>query len=209
MGRRAASFLEFAQWLTEGNYERCCEIGTGWVSAVDRQVPGVWDHVILGELIVAYHLSGRNGEAVRAAEALTKVGERFDHLDSFVAAYAAIGPPLAQAGTDRPTDALPALFALFENAERTRAPVVSQYVVTLLAIVFARFGDDEHAATVLSSARSSGDLPWRTPGHFALYQHYRRTLKSRLGDEAMARCRERGERMTLREAVELTRSRFA
>jgi predicted ATPase/class 3 adenylate cyclase len=209
MGRRAASFLEFAQWLTEGNYDRCCAIGAEWTSAFDRQVPGVWDLVCLGELVVACHLSGRHDEAVRAAEKQTEAGGRYDHLDAFVGFYAALGPPLARTGTERPMEALPELIALFENAERTRAPVISQYIVTLMAIVLARCGDDEQAATVLSSARATGDLPWRTPGHYALYQHYRRVLKSRLGDEVTARCHERGGRMALREAVELARSRFA
>ena len=106
----------------------------------------------------------------------------------------------------RPADILPDLLMVFEQAERTRAPVMAQYALTVVAIVLALGGDAETASVVMSSARTAGELPFRSPGHYALFQHYGSMLHERLGDEVTARCRARGGGMPMHEAVALVRA---
>jgi hypothetical protein len=84
--------------------------------------------------------------------------------------------------------------------------VTAHYVLTLVAAVLALRGDDEIASTVLSAARSQGDVPFRSPGHYAVYHHYGHALRQRLGEETARRCRATGRGMSLDAAAALAQS---
>ena len=75
--------------------------------------------------------------------------------------------------------------------------MIAHYVLTVLAAALALRGDDEVASTVLAAAGAHHELPFRTPGHYAIFRHYGRLLRRRLGDEVAQRCRDEGRRLSL------------
>jgi hypothetical protein len=78
-------------------------------------------------------------------------------------------------------------------------------VLTVVAAVLSLRGDDEVASTVLAAAGAQLDLPFRTPGHFALFRHYGRLLRRRLGDDVAQHCRDAGGRLSFEQAAQLAR----
>jgi hypothetical protein len=112
---------------------------------------------------------------------------------------------LARAGGGTPGPALVELLDLFGRAQCHNVPVTSHYVLTLVAAVLALRGDDEAASTVLSAARSQGDVPFRSPAHYAVYHYYGHMLRQRLGGEVARRCRATGGGMSLDAAADLAR----
>jgi hypothetical protein len=99
---------------------------------------------------------------------------------------------------------LPELLALFAQAQRDRVPVTANYVLTFVAAVLALRDDDEVASTILA-ASTQGDIPFRSPGPYAVFRHYARLLHQRLGDDVARRCRAAGAHLSLAAAADLAR----
>jgi len=199
-----ARWMIGAMWLGEQKYDEACSVMMDGLSEKAGLAPGYWDHVMINELIVALHLAGRHEEAMQTArEHLLRTPS--EHYDQLTASFGWLGPILARLSFE-PAAVLPELLTRFAEADRTRAPVIAQYALTLIAIVLSRCNDHETASIVLSSARTAGELPFRSPGHYALYRHYGPILRENLGAEKAAHCRARGNGMPMREAIELVRA---
>src|SRR5262249_54233394 len=112
---------------------------------------------------------------------------------------------IARAGGGMPGPALVEMLDLFGRAQCHNVPVTAHYVLTLVASVLALRGDDEVASTVLAAVRSEADLPFRSPGHYAAYRHYRQMLRQGLGSEIARRCQAAGKGMSLDAAAALAR----
>ena len=112
---------------------------------------------------------------------------------------------LARAGGGATDAVLPELLDLLTRARRDRLPVVAHYVLTVVAAVLVLRGADEAASTVLAAAGTELELPFRSPGHYALYRHYGQLLRRRLGDAVAQRCRDAGARLSLEAAADLAR----
>jgi hypothetical protein len=87
--------------------------------------------------------------------------------------------------------------------------VIAHYVLTIIAAVLSLRGDDEIASTVLAAAGTQLELPFRTAGHYAIFRHYGRLLRRRLGDDVSRRCRDEGQHLSFDAAVELVRETAA
>ena len=190
-------------WLAEGRYDQATTILGAVADAIDHDQPRFFEVYFVTELAIAYHLAGCHHEALQAAttfEAVAaNVGEPMIML---------MGPAtraLARAGGGAVDAVLPELIDLLTRARRDRLPVIAHYVLTVVAAVLAIRGDDEIASTLLAAAGAGMAVPFRTPGHYALFRHYGRLLRSRLGDEGARRCRDQGGRLSFNAATELAR----
>ena len=197
----AARGYEGNLWLAEGNYDEAVSILGPVVDAIALDAPRFFEVYFGTELAIAHHLAGRDAEALRAAI-------------TFEALAASVGEPmimmlsravltLSRAADAGPDAVLPELLDLFVRAHRDRLPVIAHYVLTVVAAALALRGDDEVASTVLAAAGAHHELPFRTPGHYAIFRHYGRLLRRRLGDDLARRCRDEGRRLSLDAAAEV------
>jgi predicted ATPase/class 3 adenylate cyclase len=193
--------LEGQLWLAEGRLDEASAALEALGRGMDPGRPRLFDHFLLTELVVAHHLAGRHEQAVGVTQNAAQ-GEESDPMFEVLSRGTSI---LARAGGGTPQPALLELLDLFGSAKRHSVPVTSHYVLTLVAAVLALRGDDEVASTVLSAARSQGEVPFRSPAHYAVYHHYGRLLRQRLGNEVARRCQEAGRGMSLDAAAALAR----
>jgi predicted ATPase/class 3 adenylate cyclase len=193
--------LEGQIWLAEGRLEEACAAFEASRRQMHSGRPRFYDRFLITELAIAYHLAGRHEQALAVAEDTVQK----DDVDPMFEVLSEGCLVLARAGGGSPGPALVELLDLFGRAERYDVPVTSHYVLTLVAAVLALRGDDEVASTVLSAARSQGELPFRSPGHYAVYHRYGHLLRQRLGSEVALRCQAAGRGMTLDAAAALAR----
>jgi predicted ATPase/class 3 adenylate cyclase len=193
--------LEGQLWLAEARLEEAIAAFEAMRRHMDLGFPRFYDQFMLSELVIAYHLAGRHAQAIAVAEHAAH-GSDADPMFEVLSRGCLI---LARAGGGTPELALVDLLDLFGRAQRNNVPVTSHYVLTLVAAVLALRGEDEVASTVLSAARSQAEVPFRSPGHYAVYHHYGHMLRQRLGSEVARRCREAGRGMSLDAAAALAR----
>lgn len=193
-------------WLAEGRYDEAIAVLEPIARAAEAGEPRFFDVYYGAELVLARHLAGHHDEAVRVGSSVVLSLAARVH-EPLVAVFVPATLALARAGGGAPDAEMPELLDLFEQARRDRLPVLSHYVLTVVAVVLALRGDDEAASTVLATARGEGgsELAWRTPGHYALFRHYGRLLHARLGDDVARRCRAAGARLSLDAAAGLAR----
>jgi predicted ATPase/class 3 adenylate cyclase len=191
-------------WLAEGRYEEAVAILGTVAETVDLEEPRYVAIYPLGtDLVIAHHLAGRHEDALRVATTFGSLASRVP--DTIAATLGPATLALARAGGGATDAVLPELLDLLARARRDRVPVVAHYVLTIVAAVLAMRGDDEAASTVLAAAGVGLELPFRTPGHYAIYRHYGRLLRRRLGDDVATRCRDAGARLSLDAAADLAR----
>jgi len=190
-------------WLAEGRYDEAAAVLGRVAASIDLEKPRFFAVYFGTELVIAHHLAGRHDEALRVAMAFGSLATRVS--EAMVTTIVPAMLALARAGSGATDAVLPELLDLLTRARRDRLPVVAHYVLTVVAAVLALRGDDEAASTVLAAAGTELELPYRTPGHYAIYRHYGRLLHRRLGDDVARRCREAGARMSLDAAADLAR----
>jgi predicted ATPase/class 3 adenylate cyclase len=193
-------------WLSEGHYDAAIAVLEPIAQAAHAGDARFFDIYLASDLALAHHLTGSHDDAVRVASTFVRsIVSRV--TEPIVALLAQATLAFARAGAGALDDALAELLALFAHAQRDRLPVMAQYILTLVAAALALRGHDEAASTVLAAARGEAalDVPWRTPGHHAVYRHYGRLLHRRLGDQETGRCRAAGTRLSLEAAATLAR----
>jgi predicted ATPase/class 3 adenylate cyclase len=190
-------------WLAEGRYDEAAAVLGPVVESVDLEEPRFIEVAFGTELVIAHHLAGRHDEAVRVAAASCVLAARVS--EAMVTTMGPAALALARAGGGATDAVLPELVDLLTQARRDRLPVVVHYVLTIVAAVLALRGDDEAASTILAAASTELELPFRTPGHYAIYRHYGRLLRRRLGDDVARRCRDAGAHLSLDAAANLAR----
>jgi predicted ATPase/class 3 adenylate cyclase len=203
----AARGYEGNLWLVEGCYDDAVATLSAVAGAVDLDEPRFFEVYFGTELAIAYHLAGRHDEALRAASTFDPVAARLGEPLIMMISPATFA--LVRAGVGAPDAVLPELLDLLARARRDRLPVIAHYVLTIIAAVLSLRGDDEVASTVLAAAGTQLELPFRTPGHYAIFQHYGRLLRRRLGDDVSRRCRDEGRRLSFDAAAELVRETAA
>ena len=193
-------------WLAEGRYDEAIAVLEPIARAAESGKPRFFDVYWGSELVLAYHLAGHHDEAVRVGSSVVLSLAARVH-EPVVSILVPVTLALARAGGGVPDAEMPELLGLFDQARRDHLPVVAHYALTVMAVVLALRGDDEAASTVLATARAEGgsELPWRTPGHYALFHHYGRLLHARLGDDVARRCRAAGAGLSLDAAAALAR----
>jgi predicted ATPase/class 3 adenylate cyclase len=189
-------------WIAEGRYDDAAAVLGEVVESVDLDDPRVFALYFGTELVLAHHLAGRHDEALRVAKGFGSIAAR---MSQAVSGMWPATVALARAGSGETETVMPELLELFTRARRDRLPVVAHYVLTVVAAVLALRGNDEAASTVLAAAGTELELPFRTPGHYAVYRHYGRMLHRRLGDDVARRCRSAGARLSLDAAANLAR----
>jgi len=192
--------------LSERRYDEAIAVLEPIAQAAHAGEPRFFDSYFATELVLAHHLSGHHDDAVRVGSSwVVSIVARVPEPMVEILARATLA--LARAGAGAVDPELGELLALFAEARRDRLPVVSHYVLTFAAAVLAIRGDDEAASTILATARGvvGREVPWRTPGHRAVYRHYGRLLHRRLGDEVARRCRTAGTQLSLDDAATLAR----
>ena len=191
-------------WLAEGRYHEAAEVLGRVAASVHLENPRLFGIAFGSELLIAHHLGGRHDEACGLATTFVRTqAERIS--EPLLATMGRAALALARAGTGATEDSLLELLDLFTLVARDRLPVVAHYMLTLVAAVLTLRGADEVASTILASVRAHGDVPFRTPGHYALYRHYGQLLHRRLGDDVARRCRDAGARLSLDAAADLAR----
>jgi hypothetical protein len=194
-------------WLAEGCYDEAAAILSVVARAVDLDEPRFFEVYFGTELAIAYHLAGRHDEALRAASIFDPLAARLGEPMIMMISPATFA--LVRAGTGVSHDVLPELLELLGRARRDRLPVIAHYVLTVIAAVLSLRGNDEVASTVLAAAGTQIDLPFRTPGHYAIFRHYGRLLRRRLGDDVSRHRRDEGQHLSFDAAAELVRETAA
>jgi len=203
----AARGYEGNLWLVDGRYEEAVAILSVVAGAVDLDQPRFFEVYFGTELAVAFHLAGRHDEALRAVSIFDPLAARLG--EPMIAMISPATFALVRAGVGEPDAVLPDLLELLTRARRDRLPVITHYVLTIIAAVLSLHGDDEVASTVLAAAGTQLELPFRTPGHYAIFRHYGRLLRRRLGDEVSRRRRDEGQRLSFDAAAELVQEAVA
>jgi len=189
-------------WLADGRYDEAAAVLGEVAARSDLSDPRFFAVYFGTELVLAHHLAGRHDEALRVADAFAPITALMSEpLEGMWPATVA----LARAGSGASGTVMTELLELFRRVRRDTLPVIAHYILTVVAAVLALRGDDEPASTILAAAGTELELPFRTPGHYALYRHYGRILHRRLGDEVARRCRSAGARLSLDAAANLAR----
>jgi predicted ATPase/class 3 adenylate cyclase len=190
-------------WLMEGDFNRASQLLEEMRRETDSARPRLLTGLSLAELTVALHLASRHEQALSVA--IDVVQSPRELTIEMYGIVNAASLAFARAGAGILEHTLPELLDLFDRARRDNVPVVAPFMLTLVAAVLAMRGDDEAASTILSTARAQGDLPFRNPGHYAVFRHYGHLLRQRLGDDVAQRCRDAGAQLSLDAAADIAR----
>lgn len=159
----------------------------------------------LAGLSVTQHLLGHTEVALRAAldyEACRTLTIRA--LPWFQAAAIEIVPALAAGGQQARA------FALLREAEKSvrklGLPLAENHLLCITGAVEYLRGNPDRAARLLAASRrlaGAADrfIPFRTPGHWALYRHYQPLVRAALGAEQGLHARDEGQAMSMDEAL--------
>jgi predicted ATPase/class 3 adenylate cyclase len=209
---RATAF-EGMLWLAEGRVEEATAALEVLRQDLDPERARFFDGAFLSELVIAHHIAAHHEQAIRVATDLAQM--RLGYGDPMTEISVEACYILARAGAGRTEPAVEELLGLLARARRDALPVLSQYMLTLVAAVLTLRAEYEIASMVLAAARApregrtADDVPFRTAGHLAIFRHYGHLLMTRLAPDVVARCRNAGACMSLDAAADLVRRSLA